>query len=521
VHKQHWHVWLAAWVIPMSIFFALLFVLPGRANDRQGPVPSSADMIQPLALSGGTTPSDGSDVTVWPEPKPAATNLLTSTLNLPIVLRNYPWPSPFGVELNAPLGGTLLARAESLGPKWIRFHRVSWRAVQPDETSPYDWSVLSSFEDELRSAREAGFTPIVIIHHSPPWATINIPSQTDCGAIRTDKLDEFAAFVQALVNRYKGSEFNVHYWELGNEPDIDPTLVPVNQVFGCWGDISDPYYGGRHYGEMLKVVTPAIKAADPSAKVLIGGLLLATPDTTTPGLGKPELFLKGILTAGAAPYFDIVPYHAYPSYTGANVDYDNGLSSGKWYSWGGWTVGKARFLRQMMADFGVVKPLFLDETALGCNSDWYPCDPVPADFLEAQADYIVRTLGRALSEDIQAIVWYTLNGPGWRQGGLLDASSNPRPSYVAYQNLIARLYKSRFEQAVNYGPAIEGYSFATGAVDVQVVCSIDTTPDTILVPQSTFLAAYDRGGTSLTPTPVGSDYQFNVGFGPIFLELRR
>ena len=37
---------------------------------------------------------------------------------------------------------------------------------------------------------------------------------------------------------------------------------------------NDPYYGGGYYAEMLKIVYPQIKAADPEAQILIGGLLL-------------------------------------------------------------------------------------------------------------------------------------------------------------------------------------------------------------------------------------------------------
>jgi hypothetical protein len=492
VSIKHWSVRLSFYLVLAIGLLTVLFILSGVADEDAAFAPGLQPPAEPVAV------------------------------HVPAILRNYPWSSPFGVEVHwrHPLtGGTLLARAEELNIQWVRLHRVSWRDVQPVEGGAYDWSVLGSFEDELRAMRSAGLTPIVIVHHSPRWATINEPFETDCGAVRADKFGAFAAFVQALVERYKQPEFNVRYWELGNEPDVDPQLVTIDSPFGCWGDIDDPYYGGRHYGEMLKVVTPAIKAADPEAKVLIGGLLLATPNTTNPDLGKPELFLQGILEAEAAPYFDIVPYHAYPSYFGEVVDYDNGTLSGDWYSWGGWTLGKARFLRQVMALYGVNKSLFLNETSLGCNPDWYDCDPPPSTFFEAQADFVVRTFTRDLSENIQAFVWYTLDGPGWREGGLLDSSDVPRLSYLAYQQLATRLQNSRFEQVVDYGLGIEAYSFAKGTRCVHVLWSIDAVADTISVPQAKFLAAYDRDGASLSPTPVGSDYQFTVGFSPIYVEL--
>lgn len=444
----------------------------------------------------------------------------TVKVRLPLVLRNQYWPTPFGFENNrhTPLIDTLLSRAEELGSTWARFHRLNWREVQPNEGDPYDWSVLSTFEAELRNARQAGFTSIVIVHHSPLWATINEPAPTDCGAIRADKFGAFAAFLSAAVNRYKQPEFGVHYWELFNEPDVDPRLVQADNVFGCWGDIDDPYYGGQHYGRMLKVASSAIKAADPSAKVITGGLLLARP-VPTPGEGHPERFLEGILEVGAGPYFDVVAYHAYPSYVGINFDYDQMPSP--WESLGGYVLGKARLLRQTMAQYGVSKPLFLNETALGCDPNWYACNPPPADFYEAQANYLVRTFARGLSADIRLFIWYTLNRSGWRSTGLLDQNMDPTATYLTYQHLVVELNRSRFVAPVHYGSGVEAYSFLRERDRVHVAWSTDTIPDTIYVPQSEFLGAYDREGNPLSPIEVGTDYQLAVGFSPIYLHLRR
>lgn len=91
-----------------------------------------------------------------------------------------------------------------------------------------------------------------------------------------------------LVARYRDPKYDVRHWELGNEVDVDPSLVAPNNGFGCWGDIKDPYYGGRHYGEMLKVVAPAIRAANPAAKIWFGGLLLDLPNTASLGAGAPS-----------------------------------------------------------------------------------------------------------------------------------------------------------------------------------------------------------------------------------------
>jgi hypothetical protein len=133
---------------------------------------------------------------------------------------------------------------------------------------------------------------------------------------------------------------------------------------------------------------------------------------------------------------------------------------------------------------------------------------------------LVRTWTRARSEDIQGFIWYTLDGPGWRIGALLDANFNPRPAYIAYQQLVNHTNRSRFEASVDYGSDVEAYSFVRETDRVHVTWSTDTIADTIDVPQSEFLAAYDREGNPLSPIEVGTDYQFAVGFSPIYLHLR-
>ena len=71
---------------------------------------------------------------------------------------------------------------------------------------------------------------------------------------------------------------------------------------------------------MLKVAYPQIKAADPQAQVLVGGLLLDCDPR--PGAGCsltaqnaiPPKFLEGILRNNGGPYFDGVSFHAYDFY---------------------------------------------------------------------------------------------------------------------------------------------------------------------------------------------------------------
>jgi hypothetical protein len=444
---------------------------------------------------------------------------------LPEIFKDYPWPNPFGVEVTNFITGTLLTRAEDLRLGWMRINgRVSWRELQLNPGDPINWGLLANFENELRTLKAAGMTPIVIVNDSPHWATDNtvrIDRQpTSCGPLLTDKFGAYADFMRSLVVRYKTPEFNVHDWELGNEPDVDPNLVLPDSVFGCWGDINDPLYGGEHYGEMLKVVGPAIKAEDPSAHVWIGGLLLDRPETTDPQYGHPERFLRGVFEAGAATFVDVIPYHSYTGYQNQTIDYDNGNPLSAWYAWGGAVLGKARFLRQIMGDYQVDRPLFLNEIALNCP-DYYPwCNPPGDSFNQMQADYVVRSLIRGNAENIMGYTWYTLDGPGWRYGGLLYDLDNPKPVYIAYQQLTLQLQYTKYIGSVNYNTGIEAYAFQRAGQQVYVVWTTTDQSLFITVPSSRFISAFTRDGAIILPTPIGSDYRFQVGFSPIYLVLK-
>jgi hypothetical protein len=452
---------------------------------------------------------------ISPAPVVERGELANNILFLPTVKVNSPWHSPFGTESNLPwlADSNITQRGIELKVGWTRMGtRVSWRSLQPEEGDSIDWSKLSEFEKEIKSLKAAGITPVVIINDSPSWATVE---PTSCAAIRTDKFPAFENFVRKLVNRYKDSEFDVHAWELGNEPDVDPRMVRDNNVFGCWGDIEDKYYGGEHYGEMLKVIGPAIKETDPLSKVWFGGLLLASPNTTIPGLGKPELFLKGALEAGAGPYFDVLAYHWYPGYRQQKVDHD---LLGYWESYGGGTIGKTKYLREMMAEYGISKPLVLNESNLMCVST-SKCDPPDDDFFEMQANHLVRSYVRGLSEGVTGISVYTLNGPGWRHTGILDEAGNPRPAYSAYKELIRQLDRTRYSKKVDVFIGVEAYAFISGNQEVMVAWSYEDFQSTVAIPKQKFVKAISRSGTPINANLVGENYEITVGFEPVYIVL--
>lgn len=438
----------------------------------------------------------------------------TARVFLPAVMRS-PAQMIFGFETSpgSVVSSPVAARASGLAVRWVRLNGALWNQVEPTRGAGYNWAALAQLDAAIAQARALGMTPVVVVRGTPTWASV---TGSGCAAIQAAYVGDFANFMEALVRRYKDQ---VNYWEIWNEPDVDSSLVPSNSPYGCWGNIDDPYYGGEHYGRVLQTIAPRMRAANPYVKIVHGGLLLDRPLTTNAALGRPELFLEGVLRSGAAGSFDILPYHAYPYYTSnPTYDYDLDPQGDRWYTWGGWTLGKAAFLRQIMDRYGVSKPMWLNETALICLEEYPGCSPAGADFFTAQANFLVRAMTRAASGDIEQVIWYTLSGPGWANGGLLDASQSPRPAYTAYQRMAAMVGDYSRVAAVDYGAGIEAYRFTKPRGLVDVLWSRSGGDVVAQVPAGSFRSAVIWDGA--TP-PIGASGQnklVHVGFQAVFIE---
>jgi hypothetical protein len=399
---------------------------------------------------------------------------------------------------------------------------VSWWKVQPNQGDAYNWSALAKFEQELLASVKLGLTPIVTINRSPRWATV-IPDA--CGAVRSDRFVDLANFMEALVARYSKPPFNVRHWELFNEVDVEFELVPVKDgPLGCWGDRNDPYFGGRHYGNMLKVVYPAIKRANNQAKVLAGAFILISPNSQTPYIGKPEQFLPGMLEAGAAPYFDILSFHSHGWYWLS--PYQDNAPNNDWAPYGSSVDAKAHYFKQVLNKYGITKPLFMNESAFICpdiEGFREACLNPPQAFFDEQANFVIRGYSSALAAGVEMIAWYTIEEQGWNHSGLLDTSNIPRPVFKAYKTLIEQISGAQLPAAaVDYGEGVRGWRFNIGnrVVDVVYTSFLYTGPKTISWPAGSHIAMYDRFGQSLTPNITDGNATYSVNLQPIFIHRK-
>jgi hypothetical protein len=353
---------------------------------------------------------------------------------------------------------TLLEALKESGAGWARV-RISWRWIQPEPPpAPYVWGPYH--DEKLRLVAETGVKLIATVADAPDWA-----AESPCAPIYSDRLDEFAQFMTDLVNRYKEPPWNIHHWELFNEPD---GTWPNGWAggLGCMG-----YYGDR-YAAMLAAAYPAIKRADLDATVLMGGV--AHDWFVEYGGPFYRYFPDRVMESGGGSYFDVLNFHYFPDWHAEWERWDarsldrrygwipaptcGDLFDGQGTAYEAWGVDliakTTHFRNRMTTCFGLNKPVWVTELA----EHGYPNNP---DSLAQQARYVIRGYARGLAAGVENITWYALVTPNdsYHQGLLFD-DLTPKPAFYAYKTMTAELGGYAYARTLNV-PNVEGYVFAT------------------------------------------------------------
>jgi hypothetical protein len=377
---------------------------------------------------------------------------------------------------------------------------VLWSEAEPVE-GQIDWEALADLEVELQTASEQGYEVILIIRNAPDWAqTIE---GLACGPIKQEKFTAFANFVNTIVTKYSAPPYNVKYWELGNEPDVVWNTTLPEMPFGCWGDEEDPYYGGPYYAEMLKVVSPQIKAADPDAQVLVGGLLLycnpQDPPQKIDGTFAdctPAKFLEGIIQSGGGEYFDGVSFHSYDYYWDFFPMFGNGTWNSRWNVHGPALTRKVAYLRSLLAIYGYPdKYLMLSETGLLCGSDGREAKCLTDDFNQTKALFLAQTYLAAQTEGLRSAIWYSITG--WRGTGLVDNNMTPYPAFEAYKFTLEMLQNAAPRGEISGYEGIRGYQFQRDGQALWAVWSVSEALTTIIDLPAQPQVIFDMYGTPI------------------------
>lgn len=405
-----------------------------------------------------------------------------------------------GTDADYNFSQTVLNTTASSGAKILRSH-LSWTAVEPANTDPahYSWASYDSVFSRIASA---GLTPILVIDKCPAWAC---PFMR--GPVNEANFYDYVEFVNAVVARYSAAPYNVHFWELFDEPDS--AAGPDGQ----WS------YGNHapQYVAALRALYNAAHAANPEAVVMNGGLAYDYPT-----IFRPE-FLREMLLAGGAQYMDALNFHYFRI---------NGP---------GWTtIGmKANEIRGIMRGAGVTADLPLVCTSTGESSaninPWYSSEA-------QQARYVVKVNAQSAAAGIRATIWYltqdfdcqpTSGCPQgwdvWARHGLARSDGSLKPAHRAMQIFAQEIGSGAFVRQL--GPesgvsgSLEGYYFggsSEGRPQVSVVWNNDATSTTMTVPASQ--VANLRGALGMSGQPIGTTPGPNgtvlvsVGPDPVYLE---
>jgi len=138
-----------------------------------------------------------------------------------------------------------------------------WDAVQPHgpQDHRYDWT-----DKAVTALVTQGITPAPMLGYSAPWAAY-LPGNTKSPP---RNIAQYAAFAQLMVQRYApgGSFWRKHpdlpylpvtRWEVWNEPNLPRMFWQTGR-------------GPDAYARMYLATRAAIKAIDPNAKVIVGGM---------------------------------------------------------------------------------------------------------------------------------------------------------------------------------------------------------------------------------------------------------
>jgi hypothetical protein len=197
---------------------------------------------------------------------------------------------------------------------------VSWPAVQPTPDGELQWGGTDAW---MEAASRSRLEVLPFLYDAPSWAVhpatvpgthgaAQAPSHLPVGGRAGRK---WARFVRAAVERYgtRGTFWRehpllprmpVHTWQIWNEENFKYFVAHPNP---------------GEYGRLVRRSDHALRAGDPRARLLLGGLF-ARPAEVRYRVQPPEAYTAAVFlrlmyrrTPGIASHFDGVALHPYAS----------------------------------------------------------------------------------------------------------------------------------------------------------------------------------------------------------------
>lgn len=177
----------------------------------------------------------------------------------------------------------------------------SWKDIEPEQ-GEFHWE---RFDLVAQKATDHNIELLPILLAVPPWSsTAPDELKAEYGNLapvdryRPAEMDDWLNYVQLAVERYDADGVDdaedsprIGFWEVWNEPNVNSFWPPAVDV--------------PEYADLLQATYTTIKATDPTATVVLGGL--SGPGIDAHGDG----FIPRLYELGAGDYFDVVSVHMY------------------------------------------------------------------------------------------------------------------------------------------------------------------------------------------------------------------
>lgn len=217
----------------------------------------------------------------------------------------------FGIAPQTGLSDTDVSymRAGRIGSVRLPF---AWSSIQPTRNGGYDWS---SIDPAIEAAARGGLKVLPFLAGTPRWLASK-PTTLPIDSGRARKA--WVAFVTAAVKRYgPGGEFWAEHAPASAEVNYVPAIatpVPI-RTWQIWNEVNFFYFAypvspGR-YARLLKLTQPAIKAADPRAKVILSGLFGNPDEEGKRGMDAADFLDALYRSPGIKSRFDAIALHPY------------------------------------------------------------------------------------------------------------------------------------------------------------------------------------------------------------------
>lgn len=291
--RRQWAIVAAAAVVVVTAAGIATAVSGGDPGGPKafGPAPATAttNALSAAPLPGTSAATPGSSSASGTAPSPSASR------NEQIA--DMKWGLDYSDTLAFDKPGdlaTALDDAKRLGMDYVRVD-FGWEDYQSFANYPPDFT---KFDNVVAAANARGLKVLATIDFPPPWARRAACKDTAACPPADNAL--FANFVKKAVARY--SARGVHAWEVWNEPNIS-----------AWAPLPDP----ADYTKLLVTVSAAIRASDPHAFILMGGLAADHPSPGAPFI-TPYDFITAVAKDGGLSAVDAIGYHPYPDGDPAN-----------------------------------------------------------------------------------------------------------------------------------------------------------------------------------------------------------